>query len=108
MCFYSCVCAVRPDAGGVGRAQRELNTRGGARTRRQRPAAQVHPQRLRYPGPRRNRTLPTLPHPGYFCFIFLRFFPFLLPCYLLTTVKVSLYLLPASYSQLPTVIVISL
>lgn len=71
-----CVCAVRADAGGVRRAQRELDARRGTRARRQRSPAKVHAQRIFHAGRRRNRTLSPLPYSGFyfFSFLFLLFF----------------------------------
>lgn len=65
--------AVRADAGGVGRAQRELDARRGARARRQRPAAQVHAQRICHPSTRGDRPLPTPPYTGFLSCFFLFF-----------------------------------
>lgn len=62
--------AVRADAGGVGRAQRELHARRGAGARRQRPAAQVHAQRLRHTGARGDWTLSTPPYTGFLSYFF--------------------------------------
>lgn len=63
--------AVRPDAGGVGRAKREFDARRGARARRERPAAQVHAQRIRHASARGDRPLPTPPYTGFLsCFLF--------------------------------------
>lgn len=65
-----CVCAVRADAGRVGRAQRELDARGRARAGRQRPAAQVHAQRVPHASARRDRTLPSPPYTGFVWFFY--------------------------------------
>lgn len=80
--------AVRADAGGVGRPQRELDARRGASPRRQRPAAQVLSQRLRHAGARRDRTLPTPPYTGflsYFCLYLCSLFLFF------QTIKLNLH-----------------
>lgn len=83
--------AVRADAGGVGRAQRELDARRGARARRQRPAAQVHAQRICHPSTRGDRPLPTPPYTGFLsCFFFCSFLFLLL--LLPNVVQVSLSL----------------
>lgn len=70
VCANVCVCAVRADAGGVRRPQRELDARHRARARRQRSTAAVHAQRLRHAGVGRDRTLPPLPYSGFLFFLF--------------------------------------
>lgn len=50
-CGNVCVCAVRADAGRVGRAQRELDARGRAHSGCERPAAPLYAQCVRHPGP---------------------------------------------------------
>lgn len=65
-----CVCvAVRPDAGRVGRSQRELYTCGGAGAGCQRSAATVQQGSLCHSSARRDRPLPKIPYQG-FCLFF--------------------------------------
>lgn len=71
-----CVCAVRADAGGVRRAQREFDARRGARARRQRSPAQVHAQRIFYAGARGDRPFSPLPYSGFYFFSFVIYFLF--------------------------------
>lgn len=68
------VCAVRLDAGGFGRAERELNVCGGASARCQRFTPEVHAQRLYHTSTRRDRTLSALPYTGFVLVIFILFY----------------------------------